>query len=72
MCWKSGGKEYNYWVQSVCKGFGDAPEEEVQRLNFYCLEHNKWMQTMRLGVNTKHKCGIRTRTGKSNLAGKKV
>ena len=38
---KSGGKKCNYWVQSVCKSFGDASEEEVQRLNFYCMEHNK-------------------------------
>ena len=30
---KSGGKECNYWVHSVCKGFGDA-SEEVQRSTF--------------------------------------
>ena len=54
-----GGKECNYWVHSVCKGFEDASEEEVQKLNFYCPEHNKPAQTMRQGVNTKCKCGIR-------------
>ena len=57
----SGGKECNYWVHS---GFGDASEEEVQRLNFYCPEHNKRAQTMRHGVNAKRKCGIKTRGGK--------
>ena len=60
----SGRKEFNYWVHSVCKGSGDASEEEVQRLNFYCLEHNKPVQTMRQGVNTKFKHGIRSRGGK--------
>ena len=60
---KSGGKECNYSVHSVRKGFEDASEEEVQNLNFYSLEHKR-AQTMRQGVNTKRKCGIRTRGGK--------
>ena len=60
---KSGGKECNYWVHSVCKGFGDASEEEVQKLNFYCLEC-KWTQTMRQEVNTKCKCGISKNKGR--------
>ena len=60
---ESGEKECNYWVHSVCKGFGDT-SEEVQRLNFYCPEHNKRVQTMRRGVNNDRKCGIRTSGGK--------
>ena len=60
---ESGEKECNYWVHSVCKGFGDT-SEEVQRLNFYCPEHNKRVQTMRQGVNNERKCGIRTSGGK--------
>ena len=42
-----GGKEYNYWVHSVCKGFADASEEDIERLNFYCPEHNKRANDMR-------------------------
>lgn len=52
----SGGKECNYWVHSVCKVFGDTSEEEVQKLNFYCLKHNNQVETMRLEVSTKHEC----------------
>ena len=42
-----GGKECNYWVHSVCKGFADASEEDIERLNFYCPEHNKRANDMR-------------------------
>ena len=38
---KTGGKECNYWVHSICKGFADASEEDIERLNFHCPDHNK-------------------------------
>ena len=29
-----------YWVHSVCWGYQDATEDEIQNINFYCHEHN--------------------------------
>ena len=39
-------KDCGYWVHSVCKGFADATEEEIDELNFYCPEHNTRAKNM--------------------------
>lgn len=37
-----GGKgDCNYWIHSVCKGFADASQEDVEKMNFYCPQHNE-------------------------------
>ena len=56
-----GGKECNNWVHSVCKGFADASEEDIERLNFYCPDHNKRAKDMRRTITGKRKASIRTR-----------
>ena len=62
-----GGKECNYWVHSVCKGFADALEEDIERLTFYCPEHSKRAKDMRHTVTGKCKAGIRTREGRKRF-----
>ena len=59
-----GGKECNYWVHSVCKGFADASEEDIERLKFYCPDHSKRAKDMRHTITGKRKAGIRTRGGR--------
>ena len=51
-------------MHSVCKGFADASEEDIERLNFYCPGHNKKAKDMRHRITGKCKAGIRTRGGR--------
>ena len=44
---KTGGKECNYWVHSICKDFADASEEDIERLNFHCPDHTQRTKDMR-------------------------
>ena len=57
-------KERNYWAHSVSKGSADASEEEIERLNFYCPDHNKRVKDMGHTITGKRKAGIRTRGGR--------
>ena len=60
-------KECTYWVHSVCKGFANASKKEIQRLNYYCPDHNMITKEMSLSVVQKGRVGVRTRGAEKDI-----